>query len=81
MTDTQPASTLNGGLRPSGGYDRNVVEPKTLLKMLDDIHANLVRKQLVQRPQDWKWSSAAWYDDRTPVPLSVDPIPPDWLDW
>ena len=63
-----------------GGYDRNVIVPKTLLKMIDYIHANPVRKQLAPRPRDWKWSSAAWYDDLTPVPLSVDPIPPDWLD-
>ena len=62
-----------------GGYDRNVIAPKTLLKMIDYLHANPVRKQLVVRPRDWKWSSAAWYDDLTAVPLAVDPIPPDWL--
>jgi len=42
-----------------GGYDRNVILPKTLLTMIDSIHANPVRKQLVPRPRDWKWSSAA----------------------
>jgi len=66
--------------KSGGGYDRNVVEKGTLLSMIDYIHANPVRKQLVERPRDWKWSSAAWYDDMTEVPLSVDPIPPDWLD-
>ncbi len=62
-----------------GGYDRNVVEAKTLLSMIDYIHANPVRKQFVERPRDWKWSSAAWYDDLSPSPLAVDPIPSDWL--
>ncbi len=62
-----------------GGYDRNVIAPKTLLKMIDYLHANPVRKGLVTRPRDWKWSSAAWYDDRSPIPLAVDPIPADWL--
>ncbi|MBS0203524.1 MAG: transposase [Planctomycetes bacterium] len=63
-----------------GGYDRNVIEPRTLVKMIDYLHANPVRKQLVLRPRDWKWSSAAWYNDFTLGPLAVDPIPPDWLD-
>ena len=62
-----------------GGYDRNVIEPATLLSMIDYIHANPVRRQLVERPRDWKWSSAAWYDDLTLVPIEVDPIPSDWL--
>jgi len=57
-----------------------VITQKTLLKMIDDIHANPVRRGLVERPRDWKWSSAPWYDDFSTVPLSVDPIPPDWLD-
>lgn len=63
-----------------GGYDRNVILPKTLLKMIDYIHANPVRRGLVGRPREWKWSSAPWYDDLSPVPLTVDPIPVDWLD-
>ena len=63
-----------------GGYDRNVVEKGTLLSTIDCIHANPVRKRLVERPRDWKWSSAAWYDDMTEVPLRVDPIPLDWLE-
>jgi hypothetical protein len=34
----------------------------------------------VERPRDWNWSIAPWYDDFSTVPLSVDPIPPDRLD-
>jgi hypothetical protein len=56
-----------------------VIAPKTLLKMIECLHANPVRKQLVARPRDWNWSSAAWYVDRTLVPLAVDPISVDWL--
>ncbi len=63
-----------------GGYDRNIFTPEVLRQMIDYIHANPVRKNLVERPRDWKWSSAAWYDDRTEVPLRVDPIPKDWLE-
>ncbi len=62
-----------------GGYDRNIDNGRTLLNMIDYIHANPVRKELVVRPSDWYWSSAAWYADGTRIPLAVDPIPPEWL--
>jgi putative transposase len=63
-----------------GGYDRNITSARTLLQIIDYIHANPVRKQLVLRPRDWKWSSAAWFDDLSEIPLLVDPIPSDWLE-
>jgi putative transposase len=44
-----------------GGFDRNVIEPRTLMKMIDYIHMTPVRRELVERPEEWKWSSAAWY--------------------
>lgn len=62
-----------------GGYDRNIDNPSTLAKSINYIHLNPVRKGLVQRPEDWKWSSAAWYAGSTDVPLIPDPIPPEWL--
>jgi putative transposase len=63
-----------------GGYDRNVVEPQTLMKMIDYIHMNPVRRGLVELAADWKWSSAAWYLDAGDVPMVPDPIPPEWMD-
>ena len=62
-----------------GGYDRNIVEPSTLLAMIDYIHRNPLRRGLVQRPVDWHWSSAAYYEADGPSPLRLDPIPPQWL--
>ena len=59
-----------------GGYDRNVVEPKTALRIVDYIHLNPVRRQLVERPEDWEWSSARWYAGIRPVVLEVDPSLP-----
>src|SRR5262249_17301291 len=44
-----------------GGFVRNIVEPRTLMAMIDCIHMNPVRRGLVERPTDWKWSSAGWY--------------------
>lgn len=63
-----------------GGYDRNISTGKTLLAMIDYIHANPVRKELIASPYEWRWSSAAWYIARHEIPLAVDPIPPEWLE-
>ncbi len=62
-----------------GGYDRNITDSKTLSFMIEYIHLNPVRKNLVERSQDWKWSSAAWFYDRFEVPLIPDQIPSEWL--
>jgi putative transposase len=47
-----------------GGFDRNVFEPETLFAMIDYIHANPVRRGLVERAEDWKWSSAGWREGK-----------------
>jgi hypothetical protein len=48
-----------------GGYDRNIISGKTLLQMIDYLHLNPVRKSLVPKAADWKWSSAAWWEGVT----------------
>ena len=55
-----------------GGYDRNVWEPATLLAMIEYIHNNPVRRGLVVRAADWKWSSAGWVEGKNS--LRPDPI-------
>ena len=45
-----------------GGYDRNITSGKTLLQMIDYLHHNPVRRGLVERSCDWRWSSAAHYE-------------------
>jgi putative transposase len=62
-----------------GGYDRNVTTARTLLAAIDYIHLNPVRKQLVERAEDWHWSSAKHYAGGT-SPFPIDPIPSEWLD-
>ncbi|QDV38862.1 REP-associated tyrosine transposase [Tautonia plasticadhaerens] len=59
-----------------GGYDRNLVDPKTALRVVESIHRNPVRRGLVGRPEDWEWSSARWYAGFRPVPLEIDPTLP-----
>ena len=41
-----------------GGYDRNIRNEIELLQTINYIHDNPVRKGLVQKQEDWKWSSA-----------------------
>jgi putative transposase len=63
-----------------GGYDRNMISSKALMASIDYLHMNPVRKELVETAADWKWSSAAWYIKGEAIPISVDPIPAEWLE-
>lgn len=58
--------------QPGGGYDRQITNAATLLKMIDYIHMNPVRRGLVNRPEEWEWSSAAEFSGLPPSHLSVD---------
>ena len=58
--------------QPGGGFDRNAIEIATVHYMVDYIHANPVRRKLVDRPEDWFWSSARWYAGHQPVPIMLD---------
>ena len=68
--------------QPGGGCDRNVYEPRTLRAMMEYIHLNPVRRGLVERTRDWRWSSAAWFEECESANehLIPDRIPPEWLD-
>jgi len=60
---------------PGGGYDENLDDERSLEDVIDYIHANPVRRGLVERPTDWYWSSARYYQGIRPVPLEMDPLP------
>ncbi len=57
-----------------GRYDRNIVDRATLLRMIEYVHRNPVRRGLVENPTDWTWSSASWYETGECV-LRIDPLP------
>lgn len=61
-----------------GGFDRNIIEPTTLAKMIDYIHLNPVRRGLATRPEDWKWSSAAAFLRHREGAITVDCVPVEW---
>ena len=55
-----------------GGFDRNTVEPHVILAMIDYIRGNPVPEQLVNKSEDWKWSSAGWREGKNS--LRPDPV-------
>lgn len=66
------------------GYDRNFDTPSTVLAAIDYLHHNPVRRALVQRAVDWKWSSARYYlidpPQQYPALPTIHSLPPEWLD-
>ena len=60
-----------------GGYDRNLRSLATIHKEINYLHNNPVRRGLCRRPQDWLYSSAAFWAGLTDVPLAMDrALPP-----
>ena len=59
---------------PGGGYDENIVKLEAVREVVDYIHGNPVRRGLVEKPEDWHWSSAAFWAGRRDVPLTMDPM-------
>jgi putative transposase len=60
-----------------GGYDRNVFDEHVAWTCVEYMHANPVRRGLVEHPTDWPWSSARWYAGMDDVLLEMD-AGPDW---
>jgi putative transposase len=60
-----------------GGYDRNLWSAREIHEKVRYIHNNPVRRELVARAEDWKWSSfRAWesgIDDL--IPLDRNSVP------
>ncbi len=57
-----------------GGYDRNLTSMDTVRAAVAYIHANPVRRGLVDRDMDWRWSSAGWYDGQEDQPIDINPL-------
>lgn len=55
-----------------GGYDRNLREAQAVHATLDYLHANPVRRGLVEHPGEWYWSSYGEWRGAGGGPLSVD---------
>lgn len=56
-------------------YDFNVWSEKKLREKLEYMHANPVKRKLVQHPRDWPWSSWGYYAGRGEGKIRMDSIP------
>jgi putative transposase len=55
-------------------FDFNVWSHKKKKEKLDYMHANPVKSGLVQRPQDWPWSSYSFYATGQNGMVRIDPV-------
>lgn len=82
MRDVQPYGSVSDRFwQRGGGYDRSITGAKTIRATIDYLHANPVRRGLVESPADWRWSSAAYYAGEADIPLvpdvgSIPALPP-----
>ena len=62
---------------PGGGYDRNIWTAEELHQKIAYMHANPVRRGLVEDLGDWPWSSwRAWeYGTDDPIGLDKESLP------
>ncbi|WP_459558260.1 transposase [Lacunimicrobium album] len=64
------------------GFDRNIFGPAAIQASINYIHNNPVRRELCERPIEWKWSSARWFSEPEKIPDSdlprLTPLPPEW---
>lgn len=72
LTVTYPSRRVFRFWQPGGGFDHNVFREKTVPAIVDYIHANPVRRNLVDDPTKWEWSSARFWDGDPDVPLQMD---------
>ena len=55
-----------------GGFDRNIIKSSTLANIVNYIHNNPIRRGLVERAEDWPWSSARDWAGLGPGPIPID---------
>ncbi len=67
--------------QPGGGFDRNVRNDVELSREVQYIHRNPVERGLVERPQDWRWSSVRWWMGECEGEFECDELPGFWKDW
>ena len=60
--------------QPGGGVDGNRWNTKTIEHVIDYVHANPVRRRLVECSTDWRWSSAQAHAGIRNVPLAIDRV-------
>lgn len=66
---------LGSGDKPfwkTRAYDFNVINEKTLYTKLDYVHKNPISRRLVERAEDWTWSSYRFYEFHDESLIAMD---------
>ena len=58
-------------------YDFNVWSKEKVREKLEYMHANPVKRKLVQHPKDWPWSSFSFYAKREMGLIRIDSPGPE----
>ena len=80
---TTPAGTIRFWQK-GGGFDRNVRDETEFTKEVRYVHHNPVTRGLVDKPEDWEWSSVRWWMGDRDVKLTCSPPPGGaeaWAGW
>ncbi len=73
MEDRQPNGDVSYRFwQRGGGYDRNLRSARDVHEKIAYIHANPVRRGLVEHPGDWAWSSYRSWMSETDEPIPID---------
>jgi putative transposase len=55
-------------------YDFNVWSSQKVREKLEDMHANPVKRELVEHPRDWPWSSWSHYENGEEGLIAIDAV-------
>ena len=77
MAQTKAGKVVYRFWQEGGGYDRNLWTAKEIHEKVAYVHNNPVGRGLVQKPEDWPWSSyRAWeFGSAEPVPIDAGTVP------
>ncbi len=64
-----------------GGFDRNIRNMTEFSETVRYIHRNPVERGLVERPEDWAWSSVRWWMGERAGDVTCDPPPGERIAW
>lgn len=73
MKDVQPNGNSHYRFwQRGGGYDRNLRSLDDIYEKIHYVHANPVKRGLVQTSSEWKWSSYRAWQTGEDVPVAID---------
>ena len=80
MADEQPNGQIAYRFwQRGGGHDRNIWSQDEILEKVRYIHENPIRRGLVDRAEDWVWSSWRAWEEGVQKPIAIDRDSLPWI--